>query len=63
MYYSDWVKPLCMTHADIVDVLERILTEVVPPTTADFSEMDFATLRKVTDRLNPTEFLRESRLS
>jgi DNA-binding MarR family transcriptional regulator len=44
-------------------VLERILTEVVLPTTADFNAEDFATLRKLTDRLNPPKFPRASRLS
>lgn len=45
------------------DVPERILTEVVLPATADFSENDFATLRMLTDRHTPPEFLCESRLS
>ena len=36
-------------------VLERILAEVVLPTTADFNERDFMTLRKLSARLHPPE--------
>jgi DNA-binding MarR family transcriptional regulator len=45
------------------DVPKGILTEVVLPTTADFSEKALATLRKPADRLTPPELLRPSRLS
>lgn len=44
-------------------VLERILAEVALPTTADFGDDDFATLRKLTDRLNPPHLRNASRLS
>jgi DNA-binding MarR family transcriptional regulator len=41
-------------------VLERILTEVVLPTTSGFTKRDFATLRKLSDRLSPPEPSRTS---
>ena len=44
-------------------VLERIVDEVVLPTTADFDERDLAALRKLSDRLNPPEPNRPGRPS
>jgi hypothetical protein len=43
-------------------VLDRVLTEVVLPTTANFYEKSIVALHKLADRLNPPEFVRASLL-
>jgi hypothetical protein len=43
-------------------VLERVLTEVVRPTTTDFIEKRFPAMHKLADRLNPPEFVGAGRL-